>query len=167
MTALDDEYGVQVTGRPAPKGSMTCVGQRGKRKHVLVEDNADTAPWRARVELAGRKFPVAGLDGPVGVEVTVTIERPPSHYRRTSGGAHLLKADAPAWPHRSHGKYGGNGDADKYARNILDGLADAGLYGNDIQVVELTSRKCYPDTPCPDRLPRPGAVIRIYPLEEC
>lgn len=166
MSVLDREYGVQVVGTPAPKGSMRCIGQRGQVKHCLVEDNDDTAPWRSRIELAGRKFPVAGLAGPVGVEVTITIARPKSHYR-TGRNTHLLKATAPAWPHRSHASAGGNGDADKFGRNVLDGLADAGLYGNDIQVVELMSRKCYPDTPrCPDRLPRPGAVIRIYPIEE-
>jgi len=48
---------------------------------------------------------------------------------------------------------------------VLDGLQDAGLFTDDCLVVELPARKTYSDTPgAQDRLERPGAVIRIYPI---
>ena len=162
---LEQSWAVQVPGTPVPQGSMTCKGSRGPRKHNIESANKKTLmPWRQQIEAGGRILPISGLTGPVTVEATFTIARPASHYR-TGRNAHLLKDGAPRWPHQSHGSAGGNGDDDKFARAVLDGLADAGVYGNDIQVCHLNVWKCYPDTPgCPDRLAEPGAVIRVWPL---
>lgn len=157
--AAAGEHAVRVFGLPAPKGSLKCIGARGKRGHVLIEDSTNTKPWRELVEKAGRALPVTGLAGPVGLEVTLTLPRPKSHYG-TGRNATVLKASSPLWP-ISHQA----GDTDKLERTVLDGLQDAGLFVDDCLVVELTGRKVYPDTPgVPDRLDRPGAVIRVYPI---
>jgi len=159
MTQLTREYAVRVFGSPAPKGSLKCIGARGKIRHVLIEDSTNTKPWRELIEKAGRALPVTGLAGPVGLEVTLTLPRPKSHYG-TGRNAAVLKASSPLWP-VSHQA----GDTDKLSRTVLDGLQDAGLFVDDCLVVELLARKTYPDTPgAADRLDRPGAVIRIYPI---
>ena len=167
MTELTKDYAVRVYGTPATKGSMKCIGARGKVKHQLVEQlEKMLTPWRALVVKGGLALPVTDLVGPIGVELTVTIARPKSHYR-TGRNAHLLKDSAPLWPCQE-----GTGDVDKYGRAVLDSLQKgkasspgAGAMVTDAQVVELVSRKCYPDTPgATDRLDRPGAVIRIYPI---
>lgn len=159
MTLLTKEYAVRVWGSPAPKGSLKCIGARGKQRHVLIEDNTNTKPWRQLIEKAGRALPVTMLEGPVGLEVTLTLARPKSHYG-TGRNATVLKASSPLWP-ISHQA----GDTDKLERTVLDGLQDAGLFVDDCLVVELVGRKVYVDTPgAPDRLDRPGALIRLYPI---
>jgi crossover junction endodeoxyribonuclease RusA len=167
MTLLTRDYAVRLYGTPATKGSMKCIGARGNIKHQLVEQlEKMLKPWRALIVKAGLALPVTDLVGPIGIEMTVTIRRPPSHYR-TGRNAHLLRADAPVWPSQE-----GTGDVDKYGRAVLDSLQKgkpsapgAGVMKTDAQVVELIARKCYPDTPgAQDRLDRPGAVIRIFPI---
>ena len=167
MTELTRDYAVRIYGTPATKGSMKCIGARGKIKHQLVEQlEKMLTPWRALVVKGGMALPVTGLVGPIGVEMTVTIARPKSHYR-TGRYAHLLRDDAPLWPCQE-----GTGDVDKYGRAVLDSLQTgkastpgAGTVKTDAQVVELTARKCYSDTPgATDRLERPGCVIRLYPI---
>ncbi len=97
MTELTRDYAVRVYGLPAPKGSLKCIGARGKQRHVLIEDNTNIKPWRELVEKAGRALPVSGLEGPVGVEVTLTLPRPKSHYG-TGRNATILKPASPLWP---------------------------------------------------------------------
>lgn len=157
MTELEQPVGVKVPGDPRPKGSMVC---RVSARHPLREQ-VDNKAWRRRVVLGGAKLPIRGLTGPIGISVTFTIPRPPSHYR-TGRNAHLLRHAAPTWPD-GHG----TGDVDKLTRLVFDALQDAGVLSNDAQVVNAAVWKCYPDTPgCPDRLERPGALIRLYPIEE-
>jgi Holliday junction resolvase RusA-like endonuclease len=159
---IEREHVLVVYGDPAPKGSLKCVG-RGTR-HQLVENNHRTAPWRERVSRGARRLSVSGLSGPLGVELTLTIGRPPSHY--LVDGVTLSAAGRRA-PYPSARSRGLGGDVDKLARTILDALEDADVLLDDAQVVELTARKSYPDGPgvLPDALDRPGARIRLYPLE--
>lgn len=147
MTELTKDYAVRVYGAPVPQGSMTCVGHGGF--HNVQPSNKDALKtWRALVEKAGRALPVTGLVGPLGVEVTFTVERPASVPLRKRAWPAVKKADV-----------------DKLARAVLDGLTESKVYGDDSQVVELTARKAYPDTPgATDRLDRPGCVIRLYPI---
>ena len=164
---LDREHVLAIYGDPAPKGSMKCVGGRGRNRHQLVENSTRTAPWRAHIVRAVRgAWPtLSGLSGPLGVEVTLTVRRPPGHYG-TGRNATRLRASAPPYPDRVSRGLGG--DVDKLARVILDALEDAGTYGNDAQVVELITRKTYADGPgvLPDALTRPGARIRLFPVGE-
>lgn len=153
---LTVDVGTRIGGTPAPKGSLRCVSRHARGWHSnLQEDNHATAPWRGLVCRAARRITaqtgVTGIVGPIGVDITVTLPLPAS-----------VRPEKRTWPYVK-GK--GAGDVDKLARTILDGLQDAGLYADDAQVVELTVRKCYPHTPgVPDRLDRPGATIRIYPI---
>jgi Holliday junction resolvase RusA-like endonuclease len=155
---LEQSWAVQIPGLPKPKGSMKCVGARGRIKHVLVEQ-VDNKAWRKQVTAAGLLLPVRDLGGPIAITVTFTLPRPPSHYG-TGRNAHRLKPDAPTWPHHH-----GTGDLDKLMRLIADALEDARVFHNDAQIVHGDVWKCYPDTrDCPDRLPEPGAIIRIHPI---
>lgn len=144
---------VKVFGKPAPKGSLKCIG--GKGRHQLIEDNKATKPWRERIHLAGPHLQLDGQpwDGPVGITLTFTLDRPAS-----------VKPSARPWP-LVRGK--GSGDIDKLARTVLDGLEDAGVLTNDAQVCVLTATKAYTDTPdVVDRMKHTGVLIRIYELTE-
>jgi Holliday junction resolvase RusA-like endonuclease len=145
--------GVKVTGPPAPKGSMKCVAKHAPGHHARLVEQLGPAieRWRDRLEPACAILRAdQPLTGPLTVDVTVTLPRPAS--------APLAKRPWPAVR---------NGDIDKLARTILDALTANKVIADDSLVVELTARKCYPDTPgCPDRLDRPGAIIRIYPIGE-
>lgn len=161
---IDTELVLTVYGHPAPKGSLKCVGTKGR--HRLVEDNPHTSEWRAAIVLAA-----AHLDDPdnahaqhhqaIGVELTSTFPRPASHYG-TGRNAELLRPSAPTYPTAAYT----TGDVDKLARLVLDALADAHVLDNDAQVVELTARKAYAGDHMPDALDRPGLRARIYPIEE-
>lgn len=159
---LRGEWLVTIPGRPKPKGSLKCVGRRGKRAHVLLEDNSGSAPWRAEVVSWIKRAGVtaAAKGQPLAAEVTFTVPRPTGHYG-TGRNAHTVKASAPAYP-TSHS----TGDVDKLVRLILDALQDAELIPDDSAVVELTTRKRYPaaDVTPEDALPYPGVRVRLHPL---
>lgn len=158
---IQTEIRATIPGDPAPKGSLKCIGARGRRGHVLIEDNARTKPWREKIAYAFRRGTYTAVkDQPIGVEVTFTVRRPAHHYG-TGRNAQTLKTAAPAHP-VSHN----TGDLDKLVRLALDALQDAKVLPDDCQVVELTARKSYPlPAPTPDALPYPGALLRIYPME--
>lgn len=153
---IDAELVFIVDGKPAPKGSLRCVGKDGR--HQLVEDNARTKPWRAAVAaeaplILGR----ADDRQPIGVEITSTFARPADHYG-TGRNAAVLKDSAPPSPTNRH-----TADVDKLARLVLDALVDARLIVDDSQVVEVVSRKAWARSGTPDALDHPGAIIRVYP----
>lgn len=151
MTALTRDYAVRLYGTPEPQGSMTCKAKHVTRSNVQPANETELKRWRALVEKAGRALPVTGLEGPVGVEITLTVAKPRTVTRD--------------WPSKKANQKGVGGDIDKLARAILDALEACGLLENDAQVVELTARKCYPTTPgVQDRLDRPGCVLRLYPI---
>lgn len=162
---ISRHWGFKVYGDPKPKGSMKCVGARGKRKHVIVED-VDDGGWRDLVTAMARKHVLeqAAEHQPVYVEITFSLARPASHYG-TGRNARLVKASAPLWP-----TVAGTGDTDKLARLVLDALQDAAVLRNDAQAVAVLASKAYTD-PHPamswaelsDVLDRPGAVVRIRP----
>lgn len=142
---LRDEVVITLAGNPAPKGSMKCVGRRGR--HQLVEDNPKSKGWRKRIAdlVRARVKSTAERHQPLGVEVTLTVDRPKSV--RTAYAV-------------TRSSY----DVDKLARLVLDALQDTDLLPDDAQVVELVARKTYPNGPIPDALPYPGARIRVYPI---
>lgn len=145
---MSTAWAVKAHGTPAPKGSMKCVG--GKGRHQLINNSPAAKAWQDVVAWAGRLHEGPALVGPLGVQITVTVERPKS-----------TTVESRPWPHLRTA-----GDVDKHARTILDGLEQGGVLTDDAQVCEVHARKVYPDTPgVPDALGRPGALIRIYPLE--
>ena len=145
---------ITVLGGPATKGSMRCIGARGGRgRHTLIPDNKPEAvAWHSKVMSGGRKAvdKYGPLSGPLVVDLTFTVHRPPS-----------VPLSKRPWPITRS-----SGDSDKLLRAVLDALDDAGLYGDDSQIVMAGVAKAYPDTPgAVDRLPRPGVVIRIETLQ--
>lgn len=160
MTRLPRPIAVSVHGDPKTKGNQICIGRQGKVEHKLIERSSPVHKrWLKTIDPAGVKLrELAGgvIDAAVGVELVFTLERPagvPVHKR--------------AWPAVR------NGDVDKLARFVLDALTrtkkrpELGVLADDAIVCELLVRKVYPDTPdAPDRLPRPGVTIRLYPIEE-
>lgn len=155
---IETETVVQFSGVPVPKGSLKCVGARGARRHVLVEDNPATEGWRSTVAgVVASSFPHAHPGEPVGVEITATLPRPPSHMGKGRNADRLLSSSP------LHPTPRGSGDVDKLARTILDALQDAGVVRDDAQVVECVVRKAYPNAETPDALPYAGVRIRLYP----
>lgn len=159
------EIVVTLGGTPVGKGSLKCVGRRGARNHVLIEDNPRTEAWRTEVCRAVRaaisvEDMTAEKGEPVGVEITTTLPRPAGHYG-TGRNASALRTAAPEFP-TAHG----TGDVDKLARLILDALQDSGIVEDDAQIVEILSRKVFLDGPglFPDVLAYSGVRLRIYPI---
>lgn len=161
---LTTEVRIIITGAPAPKGSLRCIGGAGGR-HQLIEDNKRTKPWRDKIATEIRRaWPIdqhAAPGQPIGAEVTTTHERPAGHLGtgRNSGVVKASYADV-------HPVTRSAGDVDKLARLILDAIQDTGVLPDDAQVVELIQRKAYarPQNPTGDVLPCPGVVIRLYPI---
>lgn len=158
MGPLTAERTLVVAGIPLPKGSLKCVGRHGR--HQLVDDNPHTRRWLDLVAERARELDLE-LDPaqPVGVELTATLPRPPSHHR-TGRNAHLLRGNAPPLPVRRQ-----TGDIDKLARLVLDALQRGGVLADDAQVVELVARKVYPSPPWALGSDTAGIIVRLYPYE--
>jgi Holliday junction resolvase RusA-like endonuclease len=147
---------------------MVCKAKHVTKPNVQPSNERDLKRWRATVTKAGLVFmrdqqarstlPVQPFTGPLMVTATHTIQRP-----RT------IPLAVRAWPITTAP---GHGDVDKLARALLDGLADAGVYGNDAQVCGLHVWKRYSDSPAVqwidpcDHLTRPGVVWRLTPIED-
>lgn len=131
-----------VYGTPAPKGSMRSLG-----KGVMVDSNAHVAPWRSMIAQAVLAQPVRDLDGPLSVELTVTVRRP--------GRASKAK-DQPITR--------ASGDVDKHVRCVLDALQDAALIVDDSRVISVRALKTYPGESL-DALDQPGAVICVRQVQ--
>lgn len=164
---ITQQWGIKVYGDPEPKGSLKCIGARGQRKHVLVEDNAGSDPWRAKIAGQARRWikEKADKQQPVAVDVTYSLARPGGHYG-TGRNAGAVKLSAPVYPSQK-----GTGDEDKLRRLVLDALQDAGVLKDDAQVIGGENWKHFHDAhpgarPAEryDVLDRPGLVIRVRPL---
>lgn len=150
---LTAEIRIVIPGRPAPKGSLKCVGGRGGR-HQLVEDNARTKPWREAIANAIRhQWPTdqhADPRQPLVAEITTSHARPDGHYG-TGRNAHQLKPGAPVYVDKKP-------DIDKLVRSTLDALTSADVLRDDAQVGRLVIDEVYANGPS-------GACITIIPLD--
>lgn len=160
--------GVRITYLPS-------VRSRDNRKQKALLEAFEA--WRrdvtrlARAAMAGRP----PISGPVGVLLTFTVPRPAGHYG-TGRNAGAVKASAPDWPDVKP-------DGPKYQRAVEDSLTDAGVWGDDAQVVAWHGFKVYPKpvqgtaglrvvtdpailcaSPGADALPQPGVVIRVWAI---
>jgi Holliday junction resolvase RusA-like endonuclease len=139
---------LRVRGIPQAQGSVRAF-VAGGRAHVATEGNRTNSPlgaWRTAIATEARREygSEPAPRGPVKLFAWLTWPRPLAHYR-AGKPERGLRADAPlAKPSRP--------DVDKAARAILDALAGI-AYVDDAQVVELTVRKLWGDSP--------GAVIAI------
>jgi len=152
-----------IYGQPAAQGSKRAFRNQHTGRIQQVESSKNVKPWREAVKTAAierldlewveRNGPL--LTGPVGVVIVFTFARPKSHYR-TGRNAHLLRADAPAYPTTSI-------DVDKAQRACFDALTDAGVWRDDKQVVRVSAAKTFPRCHL-FALAVPGAVIHVYDL---
>lgn len=152
-----------VHGQAAPAGSKTAdpimrkdaVGRivpvlDGRGRPVMRQRHASktTKPWmnlvaqQAALLWGGKPL----LGGAVWVELICFEPRPKSHYR-SGQYSHLLKPDAPAYPHITK-----TGDSDKLRRAVQDALSGV-VYADDKLVVDGDDRKLYG--------PAAKAIIRV------
>ncbi|MEU5939387.1 RusA family crossover junction endodeoxyribonuclease [Micromonospora sp. NPDC047548] len=140
------ELRITVHGLPAPQGSKRHVGNG-----VMIESSKKVKPWREAVKTAARD--AVGddwrpLDEPLLVSIVFTMPKPASAPKRRR-----------TWPMRTP-------DLSKLIRSTEDALTDAGIWRDDARVVGYReTRKEYP-MEGPYSLASPGAVIRIWRLEE-
>lgn len=120
-----------VPGQAKSQGSMRR-GNRGQVIHApgVIEHRHKVTLCAA--EVWGGRRP---LMGPVAVHLVAVVPRPKAHYG-TGRNEGMVKPSAPRWA-------GVWPDSDKVARLVLDALDDAGVYGDDRQVVVLRVEKRY------------------------
>lgn len=144
-------FELTVRGTPAPQGSKKAFYNKRLGRAQLVEDNERTKPWRDRVwgaavdQLGSGWTPIAG---PVRLDAVFTMPKPKSAPKRRR-----------TWPAKKP-------DLSKLIRAVEDSLTDAGVWGDDGQVVEYGRvLKAYPLEDV-DALDSPGVRIRIYTIGE-
>jgi Holliday junction resolvase RusA-like endonuclease len=137
---------IDVLGTPISQGSKRHVGNG-----VMVESSKKLKPWREAVVAAATQATGGELvfDRGVPVHMTVTFyfRRPNSHFG-TGANSHTLRDKAPRYP-------AGRPDRDKILRAVTDALTDAGVWWDDSQVVDGSTRKRFADGR------HPGALIEL------
>ena len=128
---------LRVDGDPVPQGSKRCFNNR-----VVDANSVKLKAWRKEVtSVATTYLHEHGwhpFQGPVQLRITFYMPRPKS----VSYNKRPLPIISP--------------DLDKLVRSIGDSLTDAGVWGDDAQVVSLACEKVYAD----DK--QPGADIEIH-----
>lgn len=133
----------EVHGIPGPQGSKRHVG--GGR---MIESSAKVKPWREAVKWACIEANKAGMrfGGPVHLFVAFCVKKPKSAPKRTR-----------TWPVTRS-----SGDIDKLMRATCDALTDAGIWGDDSQVVSVITTKDY----TAGHLSTPGAIIEVSEVSD-
>jgi Holliday junction resolvase RusA-like endonuclease len=118
---------LEVPGQPVPQ-PRPRVSTRGGFGRAYTPTKHPIHVYRQAIKLvamaSGKK-----IAGPTALVVDAVFQRPPSHWRK-----HDLKPDAPPWP---------NADGDNVLKGVADALTDAGVWGDDDQVVFWSIRKRY------------------------
>jgi len=141
MTTIE----IIVLGTPAPQGSKRGYAIKAKGEYTgkvaQVESSAKVKPWRMAVKYAALNE-ISMLDwiyqpmtGAIVLEVVFRLPRPKGHYG-TGRNTGLLKPTAPFHPN-------GRPDLDKLLRSTFDALGEAGIWGDDAQVVKVYGLKEY------------------------
>lgn len=148
---------ITVHGQPAPQGSKRAFAVRGKggvptgRVAVIESSHDRVKSWRQSVVEAALKaiadhggtFP---LTGPLAAGIIFTMPKPGSAPKKRR-----------SWPCRRP-------DLSKLLRSTEDALTDAGVWGDDAQVVTYNMlAKTFPGEGA--GLPVPGAFIWIGQVE--
>lgn len=123
---------IRVVGEPKgwPRPRATSRG-----KHATIyTPRGPWDQWKESVSEACRASQEHAIEGPVRVTINYRIGRPKAHHR-TGKYAHLLRDDAPG-PYHTH-----TPDIDNLNKGTLDGITEAGLWHDDRQVCDVTTRK--------------------------
>ncbi len=131
---------VWVEGIPVPQGSMKGY-VRGNRA-ILTSDNPKLKNWRKSITFAASQANIPKLEGPVRGRVAFFLPRPKSAPKRV-----IFPVKKP--------------DLDKLVRAVGDGLSDAGVWGDDSQVVDWMISKRFAS----DEFPV-GAYITLEEVNE-
>ncbi len=138
-------------GIPAPQGSKAFKGFAAG-KALLVESSKKVKPWRVSVAAACAEA-IAGssgwepLDGPLVVEMVLTLPKPASAPKRRR-----------TWPIRYP-------DLSKLCRSTEDAISTAGGWADDARVVEYKRlAKVFPGE-SRDALDSPGVLVRVWMLD--
>lgn len=154
---------IEVRGLPAPQGSKRAFAVRGRggvptgRVAVIESSHDRVKSWRQAVleQAVAAMNGGAAFTGPLTVRMSFYLPRPRGHYG-TGRNADSLKPSAPVYPAKLP-------DLSKLVRSTEDALTDAGIWGDDGQVVMISTEKQYAGwrgcTPS-----APGAVIEIEEL---
>ena len=133
-----------VYGRPAPQGSKRYVGGNRAQGGRFIEASKYLPAWRKAV--TSTAVAIMEDEGwetctdPVTLEVIFYLERPAT-----------ISREKRPWPIKPP-------DLDKLIRSVADSCSDAGVWGDDDQVVHVIAWKCYADTR------EPGATVVITPI---
>ncbi len=125
-----------VIGKPQPAGSKKGYVNPKTGKVIITDAAKGSRPWKQQV--AGEALASTNgtpFAGPVQLTLLFFVARPKSHYG-TGRNAGTLKPTAPRYPTTRP-------DATKLLRAVEDALTDAGVWGDDAQVVEQFVRKRY------------------------
>lgn len=133
-----------VYGLPVPQGSKSAINVRG-RPVVVENSRATLRPWRAAIAAEAAAHLDGPLEGPIGLRVVFTMQRPKAHYR-TGVHAGELRDTAPTF-------HSTRPDADKLARAVLDALTGV-AFRDDGQVAELAIVKRFGS--------KPGATFELW-----
>lgn len=143
----------EVRGEPKPQPRPRAFARKTAFGTIARVYDAGTAEsWKSQVAEAARPFiPLAPLEGPLAVELELWLPRPLGHF--TAGKKERgLKRGAPEF-HVS------SGDADNFAKAVLDALTVLRFWHDDAQVARLIVTKAYEDPAT-----GPGALVRIEGL---
>lgn len=147
---------LEVPGFPRPQGSKKAFVNKKTGKAQMGESSGENlATWRADITvLATRARPAQIITGPVQTVIEFRFPRSKSHYG-TGRNSLVLKATAPAYPV----SVGRHGDLEKLERAVNDALTAAGVWDDDILVVDSHTTKVFA-TDARDV----GAAITVFPL---
>jgi Holliday junction resolvase RusA-like endonuclease len=108
--------------------------------------------WRGQVQAAVAALEQPTFTGPVELHLGFELPRPATHFLPVNSKRAMpeLRSDAPTWP-------GAMPDIDKLIRAICDSITDAGLWGDDGQVVVIVAAKRYTSG-------TPGVTITVKEL---
>jgi Holliday junction resolvase RusA-like endonuclease len=127
-----------VPGVPIPQGSKIAGVTKDKRPYLRDSNGDALKPWRRLVAAsAAEAYTGPQIDGAVSVVIEFLFVR----------GKTVTREFPSVKP-----------DLDKLERAILDGLTDSKVWGDDSQVVDLSSRKRYGVSA--------GACVRVGRVEE-
>lgn len=117
---------LEVPGQPVPQ-PRPRFSSRGGFGRAYTPKSHPVNAYRQAIVLMAQAKRLQPIAGPVTLSVDAVFERPPSHWRKYD-----LKPDAPAWP---------RADGDNILKAVADALTDAGVWGDDDQVVSWSIQK--------------------------
>jgi Holliday junction resolvase RusA-like endonuclease len=132
---------------PAPQGSKSAKGHDKAGHAILVESSKKLPSWREAVKYAALQNGRPQVTGACRVDIVFTLPKPKSAPKKRT-----------TYPDRKP-------DGDKLERGTLDALVAVGTIEDDARVVKMTWSKVYPGEGVRS-LPSPGAVIRIWDIQE-